>query len=101
MSDPILNSNFLSLVTAEETREIVIKNSVAGHDEIRASTLKSISLYIVDPLACVCNLSINQCLLAFELKISNILPKCKAVDPFCSTIIDLPCVLTECVITSL
>ena len=52
ISDPLMNSIFLSLVTAEETREILssLKNGAAGHDEIRASTLKSESPYIVEPL---------------------------------------------------
>ena len=62
MDDPTVNSIFLSLVTAEEIREIVcsLKNGAAGHDEIKASILKSISSYIIDPLAYICNLSLNQ-----------------------------------------
>ena len=61
MSDPLMNSIFLSLVTAEETREILssLKNGAAGPDEIRASTLKSVSPYIVEPLAYICNLSVR------------------------------------------
>ena len=84
MSDPLMNSIFLSLVTAEETREILssLKNGAAGHDEIRASTLKSVSPYIVEPLAYICNLSISQGVFPSKLKIANVLPLYKAEDPF-------------------
>ena len=84
MSDPLMNSIFLSLVTAEETREILssLKNGAAGHDEIRASTLKSVSPYIVEPLAYICNLSISQGVFPSKLKIANVLPLYKADDPF-------------------
>ena len=75
---------FLSLVTAEETREILssLKNGAAGHDEIRASTLKSVSPYIVEPLAYIWNLSISQGVFPSKLKIANVLPLYKADDPF-------------------
>ena len=70
MDVPTANSIFLSLVTAEEIREIVcsLKNGAAGHDEIKASILKSISSYIIDPLAYICNLSLNQGVFPSELK---------------------------------
>ena len=84
MDDPTVNSIFLSLVTAEEIREIVcsLKNGAAGHDEIKASILKSISSYIIDPLAYICNLSLNQGVFPSELKTANVLPLYKADDPF-------------------
>ena len=84
MSDPLMNSIFLSLVTAEETREILssLKNGAAGHDEIRASTEKSAPPYIVEPLAYICNLSIGQGVFPSKLKIANVLPLYKADDPF-------------------
>ena len=53
-----------------------------GHDEIRASTLKSVSPYIVEPLAYICNLSISQGVFPSKLKIANVLPLYKADDPF-------------------
>ena len=84
VSDPLMNSIFLSLVTAEETRGILssLKNGAAGHDEIRASTLKSVSPYIVEPLAYICSLSISQGVFPSKLKIANVLPLYKADDPF-------------------
>ena len=84
MDDPTVNSIFLSLVTAEEIREILcsLKNGAAGHDEIKASILKSISSYIIDPLAYICNLSLNEGVFPSEVKIANVLPLYKADDPF-------------------
>ena len=77
MDDPSVNSIFLSLVTAEKIKEIVcsLKNGAADHDEIKASILKSISSYIIEPLAYICNLSLNQGVLPSELKIANVLPQ--------------------------
>ena len=47
MSDPLVNSLFLSLVTAEGIREILgsFKKGDADYDEIRSPILKYISLY--------------------------------------------------------
>ena len=36
-----------------------LKIGTVGHNEIRASTLKSVFPYIVEPLAYICNLSIS------------------------------------------
>ena len=58
-----------------------LKNGAAGHDEIKASILKSISSYITEPLAYRCNLSLNQGGFPSELKIANLLPPYKADDP--------------------
>ena len=59
-----------------------LKNGAAGHNEIKASILKSIYSYIIDPLANICNLSLNQGVFPSELKIANVLPLYKADDPF-------------------
>ena len=83
MSDPLMNL-FLSLMTAEETSGILslLKNGAAGHDDIRASTLKSVSPYIVEPLTYICKLSISQGVFPAKLKIANVLPLYKADDQF-------------------
>ena len=59
-----------------------LKNGAAGHDEIKASILKSISFSIIDPVAYICNLSLNEGVFPSELKIANVLPLYKADDPF-------------------
>ena len=51
-----------------------LENGDVGHDEIRASTLKSVFPYIVEPLAYICNLS--------KLKITKVLTLYKPNDPF-------------------
>ena len=72
MDDPSENSIF-----PEKIKEIVcsLKNGAADHDEIKASILKSISSYIIEPLAYICNLSLNQGVLPSEINIANVLPQ--------------------------
>ena len=59
-----------------------LKNGAVGHDEIRASTLKSVFPYIVEPLAYICNLSISQGVFSSKLKITKVLTLYKPNDPF-------------------
>ena len=60
----------------------LVKNCPAGHDEIKASTSKSVSPYIVEPRPYICNLSISQGAFPSKLKVANVLLLCKADDSF-------------------
>ena len=84
MGGPERESIFLSPVTCSEIHNIIVnlKNDAPGYDEINTSIPKYISENIVDPLVYLCNLSLQQGIFPWELKLANVLSLYKNDDPF-------------------
>ena len=79
---PLVNSIFLSEVTANEISQILgsLKNGAAGYDEINACLLKLVSPFIAEPLMYLCNQSLSEGLFPTELKLANGIPLYKSED---------------------
>ena len=71
-------------MTCSEIHNIIVnlKNDAPGYDEINTSIPKYISENIVDPLVYLCNLSLQQGIFPWELKLANVLSFYKNDDPF-------------------
>ena len=84
MGQPLVNSIFLSEVTANEISQILgsLKNGAAGYDEINACLLKLVSPFIAEPLMYLCNQSLSEGLFPMELKLANVIPLYKSDDSF-------------------
>ena len=78
-----INSLFLCPVTNNEIHKILDSrnDSAPGHDEIRLGPVKSVLQYIDGPFTYICNLSLNQGVFFYILKISNVIPLYKKEDP--------------------
>ena len=84
MGQPLVNSIFLSEVTANEISQILgsLKNGAAGYDEINACLLKLVSPFIAEPLMYLCNQSLSEGLFPTKLKLANVIPLYKSDDSF-------------------
>lgn len=68
--------------TSKEVHDIILdmKNSAAGHDEIRSSLLKKVAVYIVEPLTHVLSLSLKTGVVPRDLKLARVIPLFKSGD---------------------
>lgn len=66
-----------------EVMEIIsdLKDSAAGHDEISASLIKEVSIYIAEPLTHICAKSMETGVVPKGMKIAKVIPLYKSGDP--------------------
>lgn len=68
--------------TSKEVHDIILdmKNSAAGHDEIRSSLVKKVVVYTVEPLTHVLSLSLKTGVVPSDLKLAKVIPLFKSGD---------------------
>ena len=83
-----IKGNFPTLLHFEDTNETEVlelisnlKISAAGHDDIGASLVKSVSSSIIKPLTHIFNLSLQSGEVPTDLKIAKVIPLHKSGDP--------------------
>ena len=83
MDHPAINSIFLSDVTIDEMKTVVLylKHGAAGWDDITPPILKIIHHSVNHPLVYMSNLSLQQGIFPKELKIAIVFPLFEACDP--------------------
>ena len=82
MGNKIEQSIFLEPVAQNKINQIIISlnDNAQGYDDISAMLLKVSSPYISQPLAYICNLSLQEGKCPDELKIANVIPLYKSDD---------------------
>ncbi len=78
-----MQSFFLSPTNEQDVISTVklLKNKSAGHDDIRAETVKTIVEQIAKPLSHMCNTSFTRASFPNELKVAKVTPIYKKEDP--------------------
>ncbi len=78
-----MQSYFFSPTNEQEviTTVKLLKNKSAGHDDVRAQTVKSVIEQIAKPLTHICNISFTTEIFPNELKIAKVTPIYKKEDP--------------------
>ena len=82
MSEKMINSLFLTMVTAEEVCKIVneLNSGAPGCNDIPALLLKLALPHITEPLVYLCNLSLVEGVFPDTLKVANVKPLFKSGD---------------------
>ena len=83
MGDVVQVTIFLEPVTCDEISTIVsnLENNATGFDEISAVYLKMSLSSIASPLVYICNMSLSEGVFPTQLKMANVVPLYKCVDP--------------------
>ena len=85
MGETIKETLFLEPVTVDEILKTIasLKDTATGYDDITATFLKLSVECIGNPLAHICNMSFVEGVFPTSLKIANVIPLYKSVDPMC------------------